>query len=146
MAGAAGLAAEVALDGLAGLEHGLGVERGADRDGGVEERGLVEHLPHRLGLVDRRAGEHVDAAGRQGVDGVLQVPAPVAKVAPRARGSPPLGPRLHSSGSRQTSTETSSTGSGIGGSGLAALTQTLSAPNCSSSRSAIAAHRRSSVR
>ena len=47
--------------------------------------------------------------------------------------------------SRHTSTETSSTGSGIGGSGLAALTVTLSAPNCDASRSAITAHSRSSV-
>ncbi len=37
------------------------------------------------------------------------------------------------------------TGSGMGGSGLDALTVTPSAPNCEASRSAITAHRRSSV-
>ena len=47
--------------------------------------------------------------------------------------------------SRHTSTETSCTGSGIGGSGLAAFTVTLSAPNCEARRSATTAHRRSSV-
>jgi hypothetical protein len=47
--------------------------------------------------------------------------------------------------SRHTSTETSSTGSGIGGSGLEALTVTLSAPNCDASRSAITAQSRSKV-
>ena len=48
--------------------------------------------------------------------------------------------------SRHTSTATSSTGSGIGGSGFVALTVTLSAPNCEARRSAITAHRRSRVR
>ena len=52
---------------------------------------------------------------------------------------------LYERSSRQTSTETSSTGSGIGGSGLDALTVTLSALNCDASRSAITAHSRSSV-
>ena len=51
----------------------------------------------------------------------------------------------HQRASRQTSTETSVTGSANGGSGLAALTQIALASNWSSSRSAIAAHRRSSV-
>ena len=45
----------------------------------------------------------------------------------------------------QTSTDTSSTGSGIGGSGLAALTRTDSAPKRSISRSATAVQSRSSV-
>ena len=44
-----------------------------------------------------------------------------------------------------TSTETSSTGSGIGGSGLVAFTRTDSAPKRSIRRSATAAQRRSSV-
>ena len=47
--------------------------------------------------------------------------------------------------SRHTSTDTSVTGSASGGSGLAALTHTAWASYWSSSRSAIAAHRRSSV-
>ena len=45
-----------------------------------------------------------------------------------------------------TSTETSSTGSGIGGSGLVALTHTLSTSKSANRRSAIAVHSRSSVR
>jgi hypothetical protein len=50
-----------------------------------------------------------------------------------------------SSGSRQTVTETSSTGSAIGGSGFEHLTETASIEKSASRRSAIAVLRRSSV-
>ncbi len=60
VADAAGGAADVALDLLAGIEQLLGVERGLDPQAGVEEVGLVEHQADRLGLVHRGGGEHRD--------------------------------------------------------------------------------------
>ena len=95
----------------------------------------------------------------EAVERGLQVGAAVADVRsetevadPRAAGVPdPRAARVtdpravHSGSSRQTSTETSSTASGIGGSGLAAFTQTASAPKSSMIRSATTVHRRSSV-
>jgi hypothetical protein len=56
-----------------------------DPQAGVEEVALIEHLAHRLGLVDGRAGEHVDAVRRQLVDGRLQMRAAVADVRAQPR-------------------------------------------------------------
>src|SRR5204863_1715688 len=74
------IAAELALDVLAGVEQLLGPELGLDPDARVEEVGLVEHLAHGVGLVGRRRGEHVHAARRQELDGALQVRAAVADI------------------------------------------------------------------
>ena len=62
----------------------LGLEGGLDPHARVEELPLVEHLPHRLGLVDRGGGEDLDAVPRQRVDGGLEVGAAVADVGAEA--------------------------------------------------------------
>src|SRR4051794_25320583 len=78
------LAAEIALDGLAGVQQLLGAERGLDAQARVQEARLVEDLADRVGVVGRRAREHLDAAGRQRVDRGLEVRAPVADVRAQA--------------------------------------------------------------
>ena len=83
--------------------------------------------------------------GGEAVERRLQVRAPVTDVRPEAEVADRGAAAAHSGSSRQTSTETSSTASGIGGSGLAAFTQTASAPKSSMIRSATTVHRRSSV-
>ena len=95
------------------------------RSARVEEVRLVEHLALRRGLVDRRRREHRDAVRAQRRARGAQVGEPVALVGAQAEVPDDGG---HQSASRQTSTATSSTGSGIGGSGLAALTRTDSTP------------------
>src|SRR5215210_1467434 len=125
---AAGRTPERSLDLIARVEEALGLELGLDREAGVEEVALPGGALLRLGLVDRRGGEHADA--RDGVDplaGGPQVREPVALVraeaevaAATAGGQSPR--------SFDTSTATSSTGRGIGGSGFAARTVTSSTP------------------
>ena len=122
----------------------LGTEIGRDRHARVEEFGLVEHEADRLGLIRVRRLKDGHAVISQPADGGEQVRPPVADVGPQAQ----VGPMAHASGSasRQTSTETSVTGSANGGSGLAAFTHTARASNCDSNRSATAVHSRSRVR
>jgi hypothetical protein len=115
------VAPQVALDRLADVEQALRVELGVDGDGGVEEVALVADEPLRLGLVDRRGGGDRDAAALERVARRAQVREPV----PYVRAEPEVA--LYGR-SFQTSTDTSETGSGIGGSGFAALTVTVSAP------------------
>ena len=139
VARAAGLAPELALHRLAHVEQRLGTELGLDPQAGVEEVRLVEHLALRRRLVDRGRAARPPGRGAERFARGAQRGAPVSLV--RAE------PEVADPGqlSFQTSTETSSTGSGIGGSGLAALTRTASAPNRSIRRSATAAQSRSSV-
>ena len=123
------------------------VEVGLDPEHGVEEVGLVEHLPHRLGLVDRRRIEHTDAgrAAKQ-LDRRAQVGQAVAFVRAQAEVGRAGARRRAALAQRETSTDTSSTATGSGGSGFVALTTTPAAPKRSTSESAIAVQRRSRVR
>jgi len=125
------------LDRLAEVEQGLGVEVGADADGGVEEIGLVEHLADRLGFIGGGDGVDLDAVvGERGERGT-QVSLAIADV--RAESEVSAGQRhshassasSSSSSSRRswvTSTPTSWIESGSGGSGFAARTRTESQP------------------
>jgi hypothetical protein len=61
------------LDPLAEVEQGLGLERGADADGGVEEVRLVEDLTDRLGLVGGGDGLDLDPLRPQVLDGAANV-------------------------------------------------------------------------
>lgn len=136
---AAGLAPEVALQALEEIEQGERLERCLDAQAGIQEGRLVEDLANGIGVVHRGGAQHAHAGARQRVDGGLQMAATVADVGAEAE-------QAYSAISRQTSTETSSTGSGIGGSGLVALTHMPSSWKSASRRSAIAEQRRSSVR
>ncbi len=128
-----------------------GGRRRVDAQARVEEGRLVEELADGVGVVGRGRGERRHAAGAQAGDRRHEVlPAPTdvgaeAEVADHRR-RPIRSVTSYSGGSRQTSTETCSTGRGIGGSGLAALTQTDWAAKSSIRRSAITVQRRSSVR
>ena len=117
----AGVAAQLDLDPLRGREQLLGVELRLDREARVQEVGLPDGARLRLGLVDVRAGADRDPVTFERVAAGAQVREPVADV--RAQAQP--GPQ--SVRSFQTSTVTSSTGSGIGGSGFVARTVTASA-------------------
>ena len=68
------------LDRLADIEQRLGLELGADADAGVEEVGLVEDLPHRLGLVGRGDGLDLDPVTGQLGDRGAQMAGAVADV------------------------------------------------------------------
>ena len=72
------------LDRLAGIEQRLGLEPGAASRHRVQEVRLVEDLAHRLGLVDRRDGLHLDPVLRQRLDRRPQVSGPVADVGAEA--------------------------------------------------------------
>jgi hypothetical protein len=113
--------AELALDHLAGVEQLLGAELGLDLRDRVQEVGLVEDLALWLGLVERRAAGDADAVVVQQLTGALDLAAAV----PDVRAEPEVALQEPSF---QTSTATSSTGSSIGGSGLATRTVTDSAP------------------
>ena len=134
----AALTPEFALDRLADVEQLLGAELGLDAQAGVQEVGLVEQLALGRGLVDRGRGEHLDPSPAERRARVTQVGLPVPDVRAEAEVAG-LQTSFH------TSTETSSTGSGIGGSGLVAFTRTDSAPKRSIRRSATAVQSRSSV-
>ena len=136
----AGGAADGALDGLAGVQQRLGVEVRLDPQACVQERRLVEHEPHRIGVVGRGRGDRSHPVLGQQIDRRLQVGAPLADVRAQTQVA-----RQSSSRERHTSTDTDSTGSAIGGSGLVALTHTSPASKSSSSRSAIAVQSASSV-
>src|SRR4051812_4455072 len=94
----------------------LRAERGLDRDDGIEEVGLVEHLALRFRLVHGRTSDDGQPIRRG-----TQIRQPVPHVGAQAEVTPQSRP-FH------TSTATSSTGSAMGGSGLAARTDTASAP------------------
>jgi hypothetical protein len=116
------VAAELHLDALGRGEQLVGTELGLDLDTGVQEVLLAGRIVLRLGLVDVRALRDPDAVALERVAAGAQVREPVADV----RAQPE--PGSQSPRSFQTSTVTSSTGSGIGGSGLVARTVTASAP------------------
>jgi hypothetical protein len=137
VAHAPGGSAQRELDLLAGVEQLLGAELGLHRQARVEEVALVWDLALGGGLVYARGLDGQNATLGEGCARGPQVREPVALVRPQAEVAPQT--------SFQTSTDTSSTGSGIGGSGLAAFTRTDSAPKRSIRRSATALQRRSSV-
>ena len=137
MAHAARLAAQLALDLLARVEQLLRLELRPYTQAGVEEVGLVGDLALGRGLVHRGGARHLDAVALERGSRGAQVGEPVALVRAEAE--------VARQASFQTSTDTSSTGSGIGGSGLAAFTRTDSAPKRAISRSATAVQSRSSV-
>ncbi len=113
------------FDGVEQLERR---ERRVDAHAAVQEAGLVEELADRIGVIDGGAGEELEARRGQGGDGLLQVSPARLDVRAQAEIADAGGHAAdgYSGASRQTSTETSSTGRGIGGSGLAAFTQTPS--------------------
>jgi len=117
-------APELSLQALQGVEQLQCPQVGPHAQAGVEERRLVGHLPDGVGVVGGRGGEHLHAGAGEGEHGGLQLGAAIAEVAAEAEQPDAL--RAHPSASRQTSTDTSSTLSAIGGSGLAALTHTPS--------------------
>ncbi len=86
-------------------------------DSSIEEVGLIEHLTLGLGLIHRRPCDDWQQVRRR---------AEIRDAVPDVRPEPEITPQ--SERSFHTSTETSSTGSAIGGSGLAARTDTASAP------------------
>ena len=92
-----------------------------DRDAGIQEIVLADGTCLRLSLVDMRARDDADPVPLECVAAGAQAGQPVADVRPEPE------PRLQSVRSFHTSTVTSSTGSGIGGSGLVARTVTASA-------------------
>src|SRR5207253_1012092 len=116
------VAAELDLGVLACAEQRRRNQLGLDRDAGVQEVILPDRAGLRLGLVDGGAGDDADVAAAERIDCRAQIREPIADV--RAEAQP--GPQ--SERSFQTSTVTSSTGSGIGGSGFVARTVTASAP------------------
>ena len=118
----AGVASQLELDLLAGGQESHRVEIGLDFDARVQEVVLPDRARLRLGLVDRRACDRRDPVALEAVDPGAQIREPVSDV----RAEPEEGPQ--SPRSFQTSTVTSSTGSGIGGSGLVARMVTASAP------------------
>src|SRR3954453_764428 len=78
------VAAERDLDRLAGIEQRLGRQVGLDAQAGIEERGLVEDLADRVGVVGRRGGQDRDAVLAQQADRRLEVRAAVADVGAEA--------------------------------------------------------------
>src|SRR3954454_11150806 len=78
--GSSGGTAVLRLDGLAEIEKRLGTEGGADPNGAVQEVGLIEHLPHRLGLIERGDRRHLDPSVSQVVDRPAEVGFAVAEV------------------------------------------------------------------
>ncbi len=123
-------AAELALDGLAGVEERRGLETGLDLETRVEEVVLAGGFVLRLGLVGTRGGQNADVGPR--VEAVARRPQarpPVAGVrAEPQEAATGRAAEAQSARSLTTSTATSFTGSGIGGSALAARTETWSAP------------------
>jgi len=134
------------LDQLERVEQVLRAEIGPDPDRGVEEVGLVEDLPDRLGPPCRGDGLDLEALLPQAVDRGPQVSEAVADVG--AEAEPGLtqygglrgtqwrysrgGGEAKSLRLRLTSTEAPSMTTGIGGSGLLARTVTLRTGNSSS--------------
>src|SRR4051794_30700806 len=121
MARGVGIASQLDLYLLCGGQQLIGIELRLDLDAGVEEVVLTDGARLRLGFVDRRHRARAYATGPKGGDAGAQVRHPVADRRPEAEPGP-QSPR-----SFQTSTVTSSTGSGIGGSGFVARTVTASA-------------------
>ena len=72
--------AELTLQALDRVEQLGRLERGLDPHARVQKARLLEHLPHRVGVVGGGRGEHRHAGARQGIDGGLQVDAPIAYV------------------------------------------------------------------
>src|SRR3954464_11084779 len=132
------LAAELALNLLAGGQQLLRGECRLDGDRCVVEVVLADRVVHRLRLVDRGASGHLQPfQGAQSHERLAEVREPVAEIGAESEVAP---------AQRFTSTETSSTGSGMGGSDLVARTTIPVALKRSSSMSATAVQRRSSVR
>ncbi len=115
------LPAQLPLHCLTRVKQLFRSELGVDSEAGVEELALVRDQSHRLGLIHGARGQNLDSVARQRRDRLPQV----------LEAIPDVGPQAQVSGyeaSRQTSTETSPTGSASGGSGFAAFTHTACAP------------------
>jgi hypothetical protein len=133
----AGRASELCFDSLACSEEVARGECGFDLDDRVVKVTLVWNLTDRLRLVDARSLDHFEAFEPvEQLNGGLQIRKTVTLVGAESevRGA-----------QRETSTETSSTATGSGGSGLVARTTTPEAPKRSTSVSATAVQSRSSV-
>src|SRR4051812_27569336 len=115
------VATELDLDALGRRKQSLRIQVRFDLEAGIEEVLLAHRSIHRRGLVDVRLRRYLDAVALERVATGAHVRQPIADVRPQAKPSP------QSTRSFQTSTVTSSTGSGIGGSGLVARTVTASA-------------------
>jgi hypothetical protein len=79
------------LDRLAEIEQRLGCEGGPDADHGVEEVGLIEDLPNRLGLVERRDRLDGDSLLSQVADRPREMGLPVPDVRSEPDVADPLG-------------------------------------------------------
>src|SRR5262245_36374842 len=137
--------AVLGLDRLARVEQLERLERGRDARRRVQEVGLVEDLPHRLGLIERRDGLDLHPMQAEQLDRSSQVRLAVADIGAQAevadpahRSSSTSSPSSSPNGrSWTTSTAISSIASGSGGSGFDARTRTDSEPKRSARRSAI---------
>jgi len=121
MARCIGVTPELELDPLGDREQPARIEIALDLDARVQEVVLADGAALRLGFVHVRPRGDVHALALERVAPGAQVRDSVAEVRAEAQ------PGLQSPRSFQTSTVTSSTGSGIGGSGLVARTVTASA-------------------
>src|SRR3954469_14762910 len=111
------VAAEVGFGALAEIEEGEWIQLGLDLNSSIEEVRLIEYLALRFGHVDR---------GSRGDGKPIRRRPQVRERVADVRAEPEVAPQ--SERSFHTSTATSSTGRAIGGSGLAARTDTASAP------------------
>jgi hypothetical protein len=91
MAGPREGAAVLDLDSLAEVEQLLGLERGADASGGVEEVRLVEDLPDRLGLISGGDGLDLDPMASKVLDRPAQMLLTLADVGAETDIADPLG-------------------------------------------------------
>ena len=108
VARAAGLAAPLRLNRLADVEQRLGLEVGPDPNGAIQEVGLVEDLPYRRRLIQRRRRFDGDAMNAQPLDRPAEVFLAIADVGAEAEISDALRPAAlaqrpsSSSGSRSS--------------------------------------------
>jgi hypothetical protein len=90
VAGAVEVPATLSLDSLAEVEQCLGLESGTDPDRAVQEVGLVEDLPNRLGLVERGGSLDDDTMLAQTLNRPAQLRLTIADVRAQAEVADPL--------------------------------------------------------
>jgi len=89
VARAAGRPPDLALDGFAGVQQPLRIQRRLHFQAGVEELGLVEHEAHRLGLIGRRGAQHGHTVTGERGHGRQQMGPRLADVGAQAEKAPP---------------------------------------------------------
>src|SRR3954449_4203624 len=93
--------AGLGFDHLAEVKQFLGLELRPDPDGPVQKVRLVRDLPHRLGLIERRDGVHLDTPRPQRLDGAGDLGLAVTDVRAETEIAGPQTPSS-SSGSRSS--------------------------------------------